>query len=144
MNSAPMGFHVYAKKFLDAEPTFSKKSHSPVPFYCVCRAIELALKSFLAAQGIPVKELRKKALGHDLQALLDKATAEGITKYYNFSSVEKAELEKANTYYADKSFEYFQIRFAMRNDPTLPNLDTLRAMARSLLESIHQLAQDAT
>jgi len=141
INTAPMGFHLYAQKFLEAAPPSSAR-YSPVPFYCVCRAIELALKSFLSARGIPVKKL--KTLGHDLQALLQTASAQGIADHCSFSDVEKAELLKANTYYSDKGFEYFQLRFAMRDVPPLPNLDTLKSMTQSLLGSIHQLALDAT
>jgi hypothetical protein len=79
-----------------------------------------------------------------LEALLDAASESGIAECWRISDSDKAELAKANVYYKDKGFEYFQVRFAMRDEPPLPSLDALKKMAESLLKSIYQLAMDAS
>jgi len=55
----PLGFHRYASEFLRAAQDFRMNDgFSPVPYYLVCRSIELALKAFLLAKGIPEGEVK--------------------------------------------------------------------------------------
>ena len=54
LNISPLGFHKYATEFLAADTSYKQGlGWSPVPYYLVCRTIELALKAFLLAKGNP-------------------------------------------------------------------------------------------
>ena len=79
----PLGFHRYASEFLRAAQDFRMNDgFSPVPYYLVCRSIELALKAFLLAKGIPEGELKGKSLGHNLEEVLKKAMSLGFNKIF--------------------------------------------------------------
>ena len=143
LNMGPIGFHVYARKFLEAIPPPSKE-YSPVPYYCVCRALELALKAFLSANGVSSRKLKSKKFGHDLLALWNLAREYDLARHYPATALAQAELAKANVCYAEKGFEYFQLRFMMRNEPPLPSLELLTSMARDMLQAIRQSVVDAS
>ena len=47
-------------------------------YYLYSHALELVLKAFLAAKGVPEKVLGSRELGHNLQALRDKCLEKGL------------------------------------------------------------------
>jgi hypothetical protein len=74
LHISPLGFHRYASEFLRAAQGFKiNDGFSPVPYYLICRSMELALKAFLLAKGLPKKKLKERNLGHDLEKVLNKA-----------------------------------------------------------------------
>ena len=137
---SPYGFYYYASRFLAATPAVDPAHYSPVPYYCVCRALELALKAFLLAERVPVSELKKKKLGHNLDALLELAMSHDLTRFWTPSVGDRKEIAKANVYYAEKGFEYFQVGFTMRGYPELPLLPELHPRTGDLLAAIRDLA----
>lgn len=141
----PMGFHIYASEFFSAagEPK-SEVPFSPVPYYLICRSIELSLKSYLIAKGIPHKELKQRELGHDLVKVLQKAKSLGIESIVQISPQQEIELAKANEYYASKGFEYFQVMKAVTGYRDLPDLSELHELAGMLLKDLKKLCMDAT
>jgi hypothetical protein len=45
-----------------------------MPYYFLLgQSIELSLKAFLLGRGVPLKELRSRKYGHNLETLLDEA-----------------------------------------------------------------------
>ena len=140
----PTGFIVYAEDFLSAFYSFtSEKPFSPAKYYLVCRSIELAFKSFLSLNKIPIREIRY-ALGHDLMKILSKVKDVDINKVVEISDREETEIKKANNWYSRKGFEYFAIKNILESKETLPNLDILQLLAARLIKILKPLCLSST
>ncbi len=137
---SPIGFHRYASEFA----TWARKAHadkgdefSPVPYYLYCHSLELVLKAFLLAKGVTQQELmNRERLGHHLSKILLRAKELGLAQVVPLAPRWEAEVEKANGYYADKGFEYFDVATAGRGYPNLPNLDILHELVSTLLTNL--------
>jgi len=142
---SPLGFHRYASEFLRATQSFKiTDSFSPVPYYLICRSMELALKAFLLAKGVPERTLKGRTLGHNLEKGLKKAVSLGLDKVVSITPQHKEELKKANNYYASKGFEYFKIAKTATGYPDLPNLRVLSDLASLLVTKLKPLCLQAT
>ena len=102
-------------------------SFSPVPYFLLCRAIELELKS---------RHLRSKTqkqvkddFGHDLLKAYESLS--NSDKILNAD--ELCTLKKANDIYSTKGFEYFDPEDALRRYSNYPNLESLDLVARKLI-----------
>lgn len=125
----------YAGDFLDAADAFEppKNRFSPVPYFLICRSIELSLKSFLFTVGFNWKE--RKSLNHDLENALSSAEDNGLSTYIEITSDDRDVLRKANRLYPKKEFEYFESLETVY-DPHDFDLNTLESFARRLFEAI--------
>jgi hypothetical protein len=142
---SPMGFHRYASEYLRAAEGFEvKDGFSPVPYYLVCRSLELSLKSFLLAKGVPKKKFKERSLGHDLEKVFEKAISMGIDEFISFTPNHKAELEKANKYYASKGFEYFEVIKATTGYKNLPDITVLSDLATHLVTKLDAVCLKAS
>ena len=142
---SPLGFHRYESEFFRVAQDFkSNDGFSPVPYYLICRSVELALKAFLLAKGVPEEKLRRKTLGHDLEKVLNKAISMGLDKVVSISPQHKMELRKANNYYASKGFEYFEVIRAVTGYQNLPDFSALSDFALLLLSKLEPLCLQAT
>jgi len=143
---SPLGFHRYESEFFRAAQDFkSNDRFSPVPYYLICRSVELALKAFLLAKGVPEEKLRRKTLGHDLEKVLEKAVSLGLDPIVSITPQHKEELVKANKYYASKGFEYFQVtREALIGYPNLPDCRVLSDFASLLITKLKLVCLQAT
>jgi len=70
----------YYKAFLD----LPKDGPSGIPvnwprYFALCHAIELALNAFLLALGVTEQELKGKAYGHNITALMKEAIKRGLS-----------------------------------------------------------------
>jgi hypothetical protein len=101
--------------------------------------LELVLKGFLLVYGIPMEDLKKRGLGHDLERILRKANAPGLARVVSFSALWEDEIRKANGYYGNKGFEYFHVVAAVRGYPDLPVLDVLNEIAIALLKGLEEI-----
>lgn len=111
----PFGFFHYGKEFLDATKGLKQSArYSPVPYFLYCRSIELVLKAFLLGKRVSKKDLPKKNLWHDLEKIVKKAQALGLSEFVNITPEQEREISKANKYYASKGFEYFEVTKAMK------------------------------
>lgn len=145
LHISPLGFHRYASEFLRAAQGFKiNDGFSPVPYYLICRSMELALKAFLLAKGLPKKKLKERNLGHDLEKVLNKAISMGLNKVVSISPQHKMELRKANNYYASKGFEYFEVIRAVTGYQNLPDLTALSDFALLLLTKLEPPCLQAT
>ena len=143
INLSPFGFHRYASEFLRAADSFKcEDGFSPVAYYLRCHAIELALKAFLLAKGFPKNDLKHK-LGHNLEEALKSATKHGLQSKVAIKPKEKEEIKKANVYYADKGFEYFQVPKAVRGYPKLPDLKILADVSSRLVSGLNDVCMNA-
>ena len=142
---SPWGFHRYASEFLRAAKDFKiNDAFSPVPYYLICRSIELALKAFLLAKGLPKKRLKKSELGHDLEKILKKAISIGLDKVVSITAQHKEEVKRANNYYAAKGFEYFEVIRAVTGYRNLPDLPVLSDFASILVTKLEPFCLQAT
>jgi hypothetical protein len=140
---SPYGFHRHGSEFVAAARAVDFESKfSPVPYYLYCHGIELLLKAFLLVRGVPKPYLKKK-FGHNLEAALRQAEDLGLRAAVPIGARERAELLKANAYYMDKGFEYFDVGSAVTRYQDLPDLPTLDAVAGRLIDGLRQICLDA-
>ncbi len=141
----PLGFNRYASEFLRAAQGFRiSDGFSPVPYYLICRSMELSLKAFLLARGLSKRTLKRRNLGHNLEKILEKAISEGLNKYVSLSPQHREELKKANNYYASKGFEYFEVIKAMTGYRTLPDISVLSSLATLLVTKLEPICWQAS
>ena len=114
------GFWSHAKEFLSAtnvvkDPRESNNGRIDfsliVPaYYLVGHSIELSLKSYLAAKGYKVSELRSKKYGHDLEKLLIEARRRNLGREVKLSKHQVKAIKLLNDTYKSKRFEYLVSR----------------------------------
>ncbi len=145
VNVSPFGFHRYASQFADVAQnarSLLADGFSPVPYFLYCRSVELVLKGYLLARGLSKARL-KKNFGHNLCNLFREAKDRGLAAEVLISPVWEVEIGKANAYYNDKGFEYFEVAKAVGGYPDLPSLDTLAEMCSVLLRGTEQTCLNA-
>jgi len=109
---------------------------SPVRYYLLARAVELALKAFLSAKGISLRELAGRNFRHSLVKLLHGAQSRGLTTIVPLDSKHVEEIRRADRYYSEKVFEYPAISKAVEGYPGRPDLVVLRSVAELLVTRI--------
>jgi hypothetical protein len=142
VNISPIGFHHYASEFAASARQAQAGlggAFSPVPYYLYCRSLELVLKAFLLAKGVPKDDLKLRSLNHDLSRILLRARGLGLDTTISFAAHWEDEIRKANNYYASKGFEYFDVIAAARGYPQLPALDALNEIVTALLERLEPI-----
>ena len=142
---SPLGFHRYGKQFLAAELSLRRtRGFSPVPYYLLCRALELLLKSYLLAHNVSISELKnRKKLGHDLIKVLTRAHALGLDNLVRVTPSVEAHLRKANAYYPTKGFEYLKPGHHVQRYPHLPEMRVLRRFASQLVARLEEVCRRA-
>ncbi len=134
MNIAPIGFHLWATHYLKCRKDFkppSPDSFSPVPYFLLCRAIELEIKARLLKK-ITQKDA-KYIYGHNLAKAYD--ALESSEKILNQD--EEDTLRMASPIYdkKDKGFEYIHINDALTAYRRFPNLGLLDSIASKLIDN---------
>ena len=143
---SPVGFHVYAKDFLRAGVSLEELNNrfSPVQYYLLARAVELALKAFLSAKGLTLRELASRKYRHDLTKLLETAEGYGLASTVPLEPRHLREIRRAKKYYSEKVFEYPAIFEAINAYPHTPDLDLLRGAAEILVKRTELLCLEAS
>ena len=142
---SPIGFLEFGKDFYNAFCAYKPdRKYSPSSYYLICRAIELSFKAYLLAKGINRKNLKSKSLGHNLVSILRKSKELGIDSVISLTGDEIANLKKANSWYADKGFEYFQLRNLIRDDNKLPDVEVLKDLVEKLFEKLQPVCLEAS
>ena len=126
-NLAPDAFRKWARHYYACKQTFHIEDRfSPVPYFLLCRAIELQLKSdFLVTQS---QEQVKARFDHNLEALYDQLPA--VAKV--LSTVELKVLRRANAIYKEKEFEYFEPEDALTAFKRYPDLSELDGVVKKI------------
>ena len=96
---------VAAEKLVSDERSFIPTVGSPESLL-TGHALELLLKSFLLACGVPVDDLKQK-VGHKLRKCLKKAEDKGISKIAPVSPYLREAVNILSDEYSEKHFEYF-------------------------------------
>jgi hypothetical protein len=129
VNLSPHGFRRWAKHYLQCRRDFQAPTgFSPVPYFLLCRAIELQLKALhLENKRQPWV---KKDYGHDLM----KAYSALAPEHQVLTSAELESLEKANVMYVDKGFEYMNVSDAATGFSRAPDLAVLDGIAAKVID----------
>src|SRR5208282_3338621 len=107
LNVSPYGFRLWAKEFYECYRSFKRSDFSPVPYFLLCRAIELQFKAFhIEAEfkntGKSAVSTVKRTYWHDLTKSYKALPATRQT----LSAEELSLLQKADGIYNDdKGFE---------------------------------------
>ena len=110
LQTTPLGLWRYAKDFSKAASivvdTFGDEV-STLPAYYLCgHSIELSLKAYLLGEGIPLRKLKSKEFGHNLERLVGEALRHNLKKIVHLSAREIGEIQYLNINYVAKDFEY--------------------------------------
>ncbi len=130
INVSPTMFHLYAGQYLRCKRGFQLREHfSPVPYFLVCRAIELELKA-RHLESKPRTEV-KKEYGHNIRKAYDELDASARI----LDDTEYSELVRASAIYdvPNKGFEYCSVYDAGRGYTNFPDLDVLDRIAHKLI-----------
>ena len=127
-NLAPEAFHRWATHYYKCRRDFQCPDRfSPVPYFLLCRAIELEIKA-RHLKGMTQAEVKRK-FGHDLEGA-----------YYALDPAEKAltrseehTLRVASDIYNAKDFEYFDPQDALTGYSRFPDLTSLDSIASKLV-----------
>lgn len=128
----PDAFHDWARQYLICRRSLvAAAGYSPVPYFLLCRSIELEMKArLLKEQGWPpnVKAV-KDGFGHHLIMAYNAlpATQRILT------TADINALTAADRIYSSKGFEYFQLEQAVNGFADVPPLAALDAVAEKLL-----------
>jgi len=119
----------------DAGGRFSHPAH-----YLFGHSIELALKAFLVARGVPYSELRKfSAYGHDLQKLLQEARRRRLGNECKLSKAQIQSILLLNQQYSSKQLEYIVTGYF-----SVPSAISLLLTTTSLVTSLERYCINAT
>jgi hypothetical protein len=126
-NLSPDAFHRWATHFYQCKQDFSLQEFSPVPFFLLCRAIELEIKS--------------RHLKHQKQKAVKIKFGHKLLRAYNaldpseriLSPNETQILDAADQIYAGKRFEYFDSEDALLGYSRYPDLSILDSIAKKLI-----------
>ena len=128
LNLSPEAFHLYAYQHWKCKKDFKLPYFSPLPFYLLCRALELELKSrhlFKKTQ----KQVKKR-YGHKLNvAYADLDNSQKILSLH-----EEGVLKQASDIYSAKDFEYFSPTDAISGNKRYPKLTSLESITQKLIE----------
>ena len=128
VNISPEAFHLWATHYYNCRLDYKEpKGFSPVPYFLLCRSIELELKSMLLS--IHTRKEVKHDFGHDLMSAYEALSeADKI-----LSSDELLVLRNASEIYRRKGFEYFEPEDALRGYSTFPELTVLELITQKLV-----------
>jgi hypothetical protein len=128
INLSPDGYRYWAREFLRCRLAYiHPDGFSPVPYFLVCRAIELALKAH-HLESMKQSEV-KQQFSHNLVKTYDALPPDKK----HLSQQEYALLKAANKVYFDKGFEYFPVAEVVTGFKSAPRLNELDALAQKLV-----------
>ena len=108
---------------------------APIPvMFLVGQAVELALKAYLLAKGVGVRELRRN-YGHELHRSLRKAKELGLADVVALSAEEEGVLGLLDSLYSTK-----QLQYIVTGAKTFPVFGPLESVARKLVYGIAPVA----
>ncbi|MBC7945588.1 MAG: hypothetical protein H7X91_10090 [Burkholderiales bacterium] len=127
-NSSPDAFRLWAKHYYQCRLSFQYSDpFSPVPYFLLCRAIELQFKA--VHLEVQRQAQVKKSFGHNLVKSYSALPA----AYQTLSPEQFSLLDRANKIYSSKGFEYMNVGDALRGFSNFPDLQALDALTEALL-----------
>jgi HEPN domain-containing protein len=138
----PYGLIQFANQYLSAAKNIEvpeiARGFSVVRTFLACRAVELALKAFLALKGRSLVELMGPPYRHDLKNLVEEAEKRNLQSLVKLDDRQRAEIIRASDYYAEKVLEYPSLKEAISGYPKMPNTDTLIVVVDALIRALQE------
>lgn len=135
------GLWRYGKEFSKAGDLVHQEAHSRLSapaYYLLGHSIELLLKAFLLGRGIPLKDLKRKRFGHNLDALFERARYHQLGRVIHLTRVDHGVIHLLNIEYSIKRFEY------IRTGPTyIPEWSLLVALSHKLASGLEEFCKSA-
>jgi hypothetical protein len=132
-NLSPDTFHIYATHYYKCKRDFTPPDDyfyfSPVPYFLLCRAIELEIKA-RHLKRLTQEEVKKRFSHHLVKAYNALDAQEQI-----LSQDELAILNTADKLYTETDFAYFNPEHAAGAFSEFPDLDMLDTIAKKLINS---------
>jgi hypothetical protein len=127
----PDVFHRYAGHYYKCKQDFvcPDGGSSPVPYFLLCRAIELEIKAR------HLKRLTQPEVKDEFGHRLLKAYKALDAQEQVLSESEVEVLTAADQIYRDKEFEYFRQEDALSGSSRFPDLDMLDSITKKLIDS---------
>jgi hypothetical protein len=130
VNLAPDAFRRWAGHYYECKQQFRPPDpFSPVPYFLLCRAIELGIKAKHLSRM--KKKQVKKEFGHNL---IKAYNALGVSDQI-LTSAEVDILRQTNDIYSPKGFEYFDPVDALTAFSRYPDLEELDKIAKKLIST---------
>ena len=138
-----IGMARYATEFFEsalaADDKLGKKPGyevvAPIPvMFLIGQAIELALKAYLLAKGVALRNLRRD-YGHELHRSLRKAKELGLSDVVSLSAEEEGIIDLLDDLYSSK-----QLQYIVTGSKTFPVFGPLESVARKLVYGIAPVA----
>lgn len=128
INFSAFAFRLWARHYYKCRHDFiNPNNFSPVPYFLLCRAIELELK----ARHLEKK--RQREIARTFNHRIKSAYLALPKRQQTLDAEELAVLKQANAIYATKGFEYIQPIDAATAYKRFPDLDALDRVAKKLL-----------
>jgi hypothetical protein len=108
-------------------------------YYLIGHSIELSLKAFLRGRGVPLKTLRSRAFGHDLEALLKESRKRKLGNEVKLNKAEINAILLLNRTYKSKEFEYI-----VTGSVTLPTYAVISKTADKLSNGLKNICYKKT
>lgn len=125
LNISPALFLEYARQYLECRRACVAATYSPVPYFLLCRSIELSLKA-RHLESMSRDQVRRD-FGHDIAAAYDALPKADQT----LDSAEYSMLCLASEKYdiPNKGFEYVSVKDAVTGLNSFPDLGVLERIA---------------
>ena len=108
-------------------------------FSTIGHSIELFLKAFLLAKGVPLSVLKRRDYGHNLSNLVDLALENKITEHVDLNSAQVAVIRAMSEEYESKRYQYIRTGIMF-----LPDISIIHEAAEKLSMGLKRLCYDAT
>jgi hypothetical protein len=130
-NLSPDAFHIYAMHYYKCKRDFTPPDDyfSPIPYFLLCRAIELEIKA-RHLKRLTQREVKDKFRHHLLKAYKALDAQEQI-----LSQNELAVLITADELYTETDLAYFNPEHALGAFSQFPDLTVLDTIAKKLINS---------
>ena len=130
-NLSPDAFHIYAMHYYKCKRDFTPPDDyfSPIPYFLLCRAIELEIKA-RHLKRLTQKQVKKRFSHHLLKAYEALDAQEQI-----LSQNELAVLSTVDELYTETDLAYFNPEHAAGAFSQFPDLDMLDTIAMKLINS---------
>ena len=134
--TSPFGMLRFAEEYRAAAALVMRAKDPPgysaPAFMMIGQSIELSLKAFLLARGVPLDELKFKPYGHDLAALLAEAQRRRIDRLVPLYDFHVDSIKTLAPVYGRHEFRYI-----VTGTKTIPNWGFISLTAGTLTQCLH-------
>lgn len=131
--TTPFGLLRYAEEYRLAAELVRHNESLVMPAYMLLgHCYEVALKAFLLARGMEIRELSSRPYGHNLDELWAEALRRRIDRLYAMSAIAGEVIATLNRHFATHEFRYIRT-----GTKTVPRWDFAGPIAKNLTHGLH-------